>query len=89
MPPDYQSKKNTGESAGDQSAKRLESLEEKLYENKGEGRLDLGELRTSFSGSRNVPVRTEWSENDLPKERGAEPVSTRNTFAFLKQILIG
>lgn len=74
---------------GDRESNRLESLEEGLYANKNEPTQKLYNLRTSFRDRKTVPIRTEWAENDSPKERLTEPVSTRNTFAFLKQVLVG
>lgn len=85
MPPDYKSKNNKKNNPEDVESSRLESLEEKLYENK----FSQARQKTYFSDYKPTPVRNEWAESNLPKERIAEPVSTRNTFAFLKQILIG
>ncbi len=89
MPPDYPSKKNNKSDTGNQASNRLESLEEKLYSNK----FDQEESKSSFRSNRThpTPVRGDWADDDSPKADPniAEPVSTRNTFAFLKQILVG
>ncbi|HEY9584355.1 MAG TPA: hypothetical protein VJI33_02140 [Candidatus Paceibacterota bacterium] len=86
MPPDYPLKKENDEFNKD-TPNRLGHLEEKLYANNQSEA--SSSTRTSFNSRNTIPLRREWDEESLPKEHRPEPVSTRNTFAFLKQILIG
>lgn len=87
MPPDYPQKNNDEAPSGNQEPNRLEPLEERLYSNNYSP-----DERPSFrSGQTSHPsIRTDWSESDsVGRTRRVEPVSTRNNFSFLKQILVG
>ncbi|OHA15228.1 MAG: hypothetical protein A3H57_02385 [Candidatus Taylorbacteria bacterium RIFCSPLOWO2_02_FULL_43_11] len=84
MPPDY-SKKGDESEKSKQMKSRLEALEDSVYSPR------FKENRQNDAPIRSVPfaVRRDWNQEEEKKESVPETVSSRNTYAILKQILIG
>lgn len=94
MSPNYLSK-NQKENNNGEKPNHLDDMEERLYSRNKNGNGGDTSKRNVFPsrlgdfGGVN-DVRSEWNESGgRRKERVTESVSTRNTFSFLKQILIG
>src|SRR3989338_3799448 len=84
MPPDYSKKCDESEKSK-QMKSRLEALEDSVYSPR------FKENRQNDAPIRSVPfaVRRDWNQEEEKKESVPETVSSRNTYAILKQILIG